>query len=71
VLRRIFRPKRDEVRGGWRKLHDEEFYNLYSSTSIIIMMKWRRMRWARHVAQIGRRRMHIGYWWERHHERDH
>jgi hypothetical protein len=60
VLRRIFGPKRDEVTGGWRKLH----YNLYSSPSIIRMIKSRRMRWAGHVARMGRRGMHIGYRWE-------
>jgi hypothetical protein len=50
VLRRIFRPKRDEVTGGWRKLHNEEGHNLYSSPSIIRMMKSRSMGWAGHVA---------------------
>jgi hypothetical protein len=44
VLRRIFGPKRDEVTGGWRKLHNEELHNLYSSPSIIRMIKSRRMR---------------------------
>jgi hypothetical protein len=48
VLRRIFGPKRDEVTGGWRKLHNEEFRDLYSSPSIIRMIKLR-MRWVRHV----------------------
>jgi hypothetical protein len=46
VLRRIFIPKRDEVTGGWRKLHNEELHNLYSSPSIIRIVKSRRMRWA-------------------------
>jgi hypothetical protein len=46
VLRRIFGPKRDEVTGGWRKLHNEGLHNLYSSPSIIRMNKSRRMRWA-------------------------
>jgi hypothetical protein len=50
VLRRIFGPKRDEVTGGWRKLHNEELHNLYSSPSIIRMIKSRRMRWTGHVA---------------------
>jgi hypothetical protein len=50
VLRRIFGQKRDKVTGGWRKLHNEELHNLYSSPSIIIMIKSRRMRWAEHVA---------------------
>jgi hypothetical protein len=59
VLRRIFGPQRDEVTRGWRKLH-----NLYSSPSVIRMVKLRRMRWAWHVAQMGRRIMRVGYWWE-------
>jgi hypothetical protein len=50
VLRRIFGPKRDIMTGGWRKLHNEEFHNLYSSPSIIRMIKSRRMRWTGHVA---------------------
>jgi hypothetical protein len=50
------------VTGGWRKLHNEELHNLYSSPSIIIMMKTRRMRWTVHVALMERREMHIGYW---------
>jgi hypothetical protein len=71
VLRRIFGPKRDEVTGGWRKLHKEELHNLYSSPSIIRMIKSRRMRWGGHVARRRGRRMHIGYWWEIQKERDH
>jgi hypothetical protein len=51
VLRRIFRPKRDEITGGWRKLHNEKLHNLYSSSSIIRMIKSRRVRWAGHVAR--------------------
>jgi hypothetical protein len=53
VLRRIFGSKRDEVTGGWRKLHNEELCDLYSSPSIIIMIKSRRMRWAGHVTRMG------------------
>jgi hypothetical protein len=56
--------KRDEVTGGLRKLHNEELHNLYSSPSIIRMIKSRRMSWAGHVARMGRRGIHIGYWWE-------
>jgi hypothetical protein len=56
VLRRIFGPKRDEETGGWRKLHNEELRNLYSSPSIIRMIKSRRMRCAGHVARIGEKR---------------
>jgi hypothetical protein len=54
VLRRIFGQKRDEVTGGWRKLRNEELRNLYSSPSIIRMIKLSRMRWAGHVARVGR-----------------
>jgi hypothetical protein len=50
---RIFGPKRDEVTGGWRKLHNEERRDLYSSPSIIRITKSRRMRWAGHVARMG------------------
>jgi hypothetical protein len=52
VLRRIFGPKRDEVTGVWRKLHNEELHNLYFSPSIIIMTKSRMMRWAGNVARM-------------------
>jgi hypothetical protein len=61
VLRRIFGPKRDEVTGDWRKLPNEKLHNLYSSPNIIITIKSRRMRWAGHVARMGRNGMHIGY----------
>jgi hypothetical protein len=54
VLGRIFGPKRDEVTGGWRKLHNEELHGLYSSPSIGRVIKARRMRWAGHVARMGR-----------------
>jgi hypothetical protein len=53
VLRRIFGPKRDEVTGEWRKLHNEELPNLYSSPDIIRQVKSRRMRRAGHVARMG------------------
>jgi hypothetical protein len=53
VLRRIFGTKRDEVTGGWRKLHNEELYGLYSSPRIVRVIKARRMRWAGHVARMG------------------
>jgi hypothetical protein len=53
VLTRIFGPERDEVIGGWRKLHNEELNNLYYSPNIIRMIKSRRMRWALHVARTG------------------
>jgi hypothetical protein len=50
VLRRIFGPKRDEMAGGWRKLHNKELCDLYSLPSIIRIIKSRRVGWARHVA---------------------
>jgi hypothetical protein len=56
VLRRIFGLKRNRVTGGWRKLHSEELNNLYSSPSIIRIIKSRRMRWADHVARMGEKR---------------
>jgi hypothetical protein len=61
LLRRIFGPKRDEVTGGWRKLHNVELHNLYFSQSIIRMIESRRMRWVDHVAQMGRKGRHISY----------
>jgi hypothetical protein len=56
VLRRIFGPKRDEVTGEWRRLHNEELYALYSSPNIFRVIKSRRLRWAGHVARMGERR---------------
>jgi hypothetical protein len=69
VLRSIFGPKSDKVTGGWRKLHNEELRDLYSSPSIIRIIKSKRMRWAGNVARMGE--MRIGYWWESQRERDH
>jgi hypothetical protein len=56
VLRKIFEPKRDEVIGEWRKLHNEELRDLYSSPSIIRKIKSRRKRWEGHVARMGEKR---------------
>jgi hypothetical protein len=56
VLRRIFGLRRDEVTEEWRKLHNEELHDLYSSPSIIRIIKSRRMRWAGHVARMGEKR---------------
>jgi hypothetical protein len=56
VLRRIFGKKRDGVTGGWRKLNNEELHNLYSSPSIIRIIKSRWKRWAGHVARMGEKR---------------
>ena len=57
VLRRIFRPRRDEVTGEWTRLHNEELNDLYSSPNIVRVIKWRRMRWAGHVACMGEERV--------------
>ena len=54
VLRRTCGPKRDEVTGEWRKLHNEELHVLYSSPNIVRVIKSRRMRWTVHVARMGR-----------------
>jgi hypothetical protein len=53
MLRRIFGPKSDGVTGGWRKLHNEELHNLFSSSSTNRIIKSRRMRWAGRVARMG------------------
>jgi hypothetical protein len=71
VLRKIFGPKRDEVTGEWRKLHNKKLRDLYSSPSIIRIIKSSRMRWAVHVARMGEwAGTHIGYWLESQRERD-
>jgi hypothetical protein len=62
VLRRMFAPKRDEVTGEWRKLHNKELHDLYSSPSIIRIIRLRRMRWAGYVARMARRGTLIDYW---------
>jgi hypothetical protein len=56
ILRRIFGPKRNEVTGEWRKLHNEELHNLYSSPNIIRQIKSMRIMWAGHVARMGKER---------------
>jgi len=62
VVRGIFRPKRDEVRGEWRKLHNEELNDLYSSPNIVRVIKSRRMRWTGHVALMeGEQRLIQGF----------
>jgi hypothetical protein len=71
MLRRIFGPKRDEVTGGWRKLHNEKLHNLHSSPNIIRMIKSRMMSLARYVARMERKEMHIEHWWESQKEREH
>ena len=71
VLRRIFGPRRDEVAGEWRRLHNEELNDLYSSPNIVRVIKSRRMRWAGHVARMGEERGCIWSWWGKRRERDH
>ena len=56
VLRRIFGPRMDEVTGIWRRLHNEELNDLYSSSNIVRVIKSRRIRWAGHVARMGKER---------------
>jgi len=70
VLRRIFRPKRDEVTGERRQLHNEELTDLYSSPSIVRVIKSRRMRRAGNVARMGRAQVYTGFWWGNLGERD-
>jgi hypothetical protein len=64
VLRKVFGPKRDEVTGEWRKLHNEELNDLYSLPNSVRVVKSRRMRWAGHVARMGRIEVCTGCWWE-------
>jgi hypothetical protein len=64
MFRRIFGPKREKVTRGWRKLHNEELHNMYSSPNVIRMIKSMWIRWAGLAVRMGRRGMHIGFWWE-------
>ena len=59
---RIFGPKRDEVAGEWRKLHNEEINGLYYSPNIVRVIRSRRMGWAGHSARIGREKVYAGFW---------
>jgi len=71
VLKRLFGLERDEVTGELRKLHNEELNNLYRSRNIIRVIKSRRMRWAGHVASMGREEAYTGFWLGNVRERDH
>jgi len=70
VLRRIFGPRMEEVMGEWRRLHNEELNDLYSSPNIVRVIKSRRMRWAGHVARMGEERGCTGSWWGNRREGD-
>jgi hypothetical protein len=63
MFRRIFEPKRDEVRGECRKIHNEELNDLCCSLTIVRVIKWRRMRWVGHVAPMEERRDVSWFWW--------
>jgi len=71
VLRRIFGPRREEVTGEWKRFHNEELSDLYSSHNIMRVIKSRRMRWAGHVARMGEERGCIGSWWGNRREGEH
>ena len=71
VLRRIFGRRKEAVTGEWRRLHNEEPNELYSSPNIVRVIKSKRMRWAGHVARMGEERGCIGYWWGNRREGDH
>ena len=68
---RLFGPERNEVTGDWRKLHNEELSDLYSSPNIIRVIKSRRMKWAGHVARVGEWKGAYRAWWGNLRERDH
>jgi hypothetical protein len=70
VFRKIFGPKRDELKEEWRKLHNEEQNDLYSSPNIVRFVKSGRMRWAGHVARMGRGEVYTRFWWGNLRERD-
>jgi hypothetical protein len=61
-LRRIFRQKKDEITGVWRKQYNQELHNIYPSPNIIRMIKSSRLMWAGHIARMERGRINIGFW---------
>jgi hypothetical protein len=62
-LRKVFGPQWKHVIGGWRRLYGEEPHNLYSSPYIVSVIKCSTMRWARYTVCMGRREMHLAFWW--------
>jgi hypothetical protein len=62
-LMKVFVPNMNEVTREWRRLHNEELYDLYSSPNSVRLIKARKMRWAAHVARMGRGEVHTGLWW--------
>ena len=71
IVDRIFGPRRNEVTGEWRRLHNKELNDLYSSPNIVRVIKSRRMGWAGHVARMGEERRCIGSWLGNRREGDH
>jgi hypothetical protein len=71
LLRRIFVPRRDDVTREWRKLHNDEPNDLFSSHNIVLVIKSRRMRWAGYVARMWRGEAYTGYWCGNLKEKDH
>jgi hypothetical protein len=71
VSRKIFGPKSDEVTGEWRKIHNENIHDLYTSPDIFRAMKSKRMRWDGNVARMGIGEVYTGFWWGNLRERDH
>jgi hypothetical protein len=63
VLRRIFGPKRNEVTGKRRKLHNDELNDLYTSPNIVRVIQSRKTKWAEHIARMGRAELFTGFWW--------
>jgi hypothetical protein len=71
MLRKMFVPKRAEVTGEWERVHNEELDDLYCSSNVVRLIKSRIMRWAGHVARMGRGEVRTWVWWENLRERDH
>jgi hypothetical protein len=70
VLRKVRGSKMDKVTGDWRKLHNDELCDMYSSPNIICVLKWRRMRWVSDMVQMGKREVRAGFWQGNLKERD-